>query len=88
MGDGKDILEGEGKVREDTGYSLDDYRDDIPGLGAKKFKGVYIRMAHDILQNNFGNYNFILNNCQDYVDEVIHIANILAEKNNDMLEIT
>ena len=88
MGDGKDILEGEGKVREDTGYSLDDYRDDIPGLGAKKFKGVYIRMAHDILQNNFGNYNFILNNCQDYVDEVIHIANILAKKNNDMLEIT
>ena len=88
MGDGKVILEGEGKVREDTGYSLDDYRSDIPGLGTKKFKGKYIRMAHDILQNNFGNYNFILNNCQDYVDEVIHIANLLAEKNNDMLEIT
>lgn len=44
-------------------------------------------MARDMLQNEYKEYNLLTNNCQDYVDEVIALAGILAEKNNDTLEI-
>ena len=40
-----------------------------------------------MLQNEYKEYNLFTNNCQDYVDDVIAVANMLAEKNNDTLEI-
>ena len=56
-------------------------------MGTRKFKGAYIRMARDMLQNEYKEYNLFTNNCQDYVDDVIAVANMIAEKNNDTLEI-
>ena len=87
MAENKSKFVGDGVVRSDEGYSLDEYKKDVPGLGIRKFKGVYIRMARDILQNDYKVYHLINHNCQDYVDDVIAVANMLAEKNNDTLEI-
>ena len=79
---------GDNNVREDKGFSLDDYKNDIPNWGTKKFKGNYIRMARDILNNHWGYYNLVAHNCQDYIDEILYIAKFIAQKNNDILEIT
>ena len=87
MGENLKIIWGDGVVRSDDGHTLDEYKKDIPGLGTRKFKGAYIRMARDMLQNEYKEYNLFTNNCQDYVDDVIAVANMLAEKNNDTLEI-
>ena len=87
MGENMGIIRGDGVIRSDDGHTLDEYKKDIPGLGTRKFKGAYIRMARDMLQNEYKEYNLLTNNCQDYVDEVIALAGILAEKNNDTLEI-
>ena len=87
MGENMGIIRADGVIRSDDGHTLDEYKKDIPGLGTRKFKGAYIRMARDMLQNEYGEYHLLTHNCQDYVDEVIALAGILAEKNNDTLEI-
>ena len=87
MAENKSVFNADGVVRSDDGHTLDEYKKDIPGLGTRKFKGAYIRMARDMLQNEYGEYHLLTHNCQDYVDEVIAVANMLAEKNNDTLEI-
>ena len=79
---------GDSRVREDHGHTFEEYRDDIPGLAARKFKGIYIRMARDMLQEHYRIYSLPLHNCQDYIDDVITVAGILAEENNDNLEFT
>ena len=81
------IIRGDGAIRSDDGYTFDEYKKDIPGLGTRKFKGVYIRIARDIFKDEYKEYNLLTNNCRDYVDEVIALVGILAEKNNDTLEI-
>ena len=88
MAENKSIFKADGVVRSDDGHTLDEYKKDIPGLGTRKFKGVYIRMARDMLQEHYRIYNLPLHNCQDYIDDVITVAGILAEENNDNLEFT
>ena len=88
MAENKSIFKADGVVRSDDGHTLDEYKKDIPGLGTRKFKGVYIRMARDMLQEHYRIYSLPLHNCQDYIDDVITVAGILAEENNDNLEFT
>ena len=100
---------GDGKIHSDS-ENLKNYSMNIPRIGPIKYKGKYIRMARDILEEEWyekkrksmidvfnkkskkyikddkERYNFILHNCQDYIDEVLRLAKFISNQNNDSLE--
>ena len=54
-----------------------------------KFKAKYIEEARDMVKNDFTekSYNLVTNNCQSFVNKVIHTAKSLSLSNNESLYI-